>query len=220
LGRAVAADELTGFDHVVLATGIVPRTPAIAGIDHPMVASYGDIIEGTVTAGRRVAIIGAGGIGFDVAEFLTHQPGDSYLSQWGIDGDCRRRGGLTEPVRSTMPRAVTLLQRKNSKVGEGLGKTTGWAKRALLLQRGVTMLAGVHYGKIDDAGLQVAIGSEDRQLAVDTVVICAGQEPRRDLYAALQQRGVGVSLIGGADQATELDAERAIAQGTELGLRL
>jgi 2,4-dienoyl-CoA reductase (NADPH2) len=218
LGRHVDADDLRDFDHVVLATGVMPRLPPIPGIDHASVASYVDVIEGRVTVGERVAIIGAGGIGFDVAEFLTHQPGTDYLAEWGIDRQMRHRGGLMPAIPARGKRAVTLLQRKNSKLGEGLGKTTGWAKRALLQQRGVTMLAGVSYEKIDDAGLHIKLGAESRVLAVDSVVICAGQEPQRELHSALSSRPV--SLIGGADQAGELDAKRAILQGTELGLTL
>lgn len=218
LGRTVVADDVRAFDHVVLATGITPRRPPIPGIDHASVAGYVEVIEGRVTAGDRVAIIGAGGIGFDVAEFLTHAPDSDYLAEWGIDRQMRHRGGLIPAVPAAGKRAVTLLQRKNSKVGEGLGKTTGWAKRALLQQRGVSMLAGVAYEKIDDGGLHIRLGEETRLLAVDTIVICAGQEPRRDLQNALAS--MPLSLIGGADQAGELDAKRAILQATELGLTL
>jgi 2,4-dienoyl-CoA reductase (NADPH2) len=220
LGRAVVAGDLSGFDHVVLATGITPRTPAIPGIDHPKVAGYVEIIEGRAPVGKTVAIIGAGGIGFDVAEFLTHDPQDDYFAEWGIDAAYSGRGGLTKPILPKVPRSVFLLQRKNSKVGESLGKTTGWAKRALLIQRGVKMLAGVDYVKIDDAGLHIRLGAEDQVLPVDTVVICAGQESRRDLEAGLKEIGVDVSVIGGAFEAGELDAKRAIAQGTELALSL
>ena len=220
LGKLVTAEELTGFDHVVLATGIVPRTPAIPGIEHKSVARYIDVIEGRVEVGATVAIIGAGGIGFDVAEFLTHAPGDEYLSVWGIDRAYRHRGGLTKPVAPHPPRAVTLLQRKNSKVGESLGKTTGWAKRAMLQQRGVKMLAGVEYLQIDDQGLHIRLGDQTQILKVDTIVICAGQDPRRELLGPLEQAGKPVALIGGADEAGELDAKRAILQGTELALKL
>jgi 2,4-dienoyl-CoA reductase (NADPH2) len=220
LGQTATADALKSFDHVVLATGILPRTPMIPGIEHAKMARYAEIIEGRIKAGRNVAIIGAGGIGFDVAELLTHAAEDDYLSGWGIDPTYRHRGGLTEPRAPHPPRAVTLLQRKNSKVGEGLGKTTGWAKRAMLIQRGVKMLAGVEYLKIDDLGLHIRLGDQTRIIPADTIVICAGQEPRRDLVAGLAQAGRPVSLIGGADLATELDAKRAILQGTELALRL
>ena len=220
LGQLVGVEELKGFDHVVLATGITPRTPAIPGIDHAKVAAYVDVIEGRAPIGESVAIIGAGGIGFDVAEFLTHDKNEDYLAQWGIDPAFKNRGGLASPVAPKVPRRVTLLQRKNSKVGDSLGKTTGWAKRALLLQRGVKMLAGVEYVKIDDAGLHIRLGADEQVLAVDTIVICAGQVSRRDLEEGLKEAGVATSIIGGAFEAGELDAKRAIAQGTELALGL
>jgi 2,4-dienoyl-CoA reductase (NADPH2) len=220
LGRVVGVDDLKGFDHVVLATGITPRLPAIPGIEHAKVAGYVEVIEGRAKIGETVAVIGAGGIGFDVAELLTHAPGEDYLAHWGIDAAYRGRGGLTAPEPPKVPRRVTLLQRKNSKVGDSLGKTTGWAKRALLLQRGVKMLAGVEYVKIDDAGLHIRLGADEQLLAVDSIVICAGQTSKRDLEAGLQQAGIALSVIGGAFEAGELDAKRAIAQGTELALSL
>jgi len=220
LGQAVGVDDLKGFDHVVLATGITPRTPAIPGIEHAKVAAYVDVIEGRARIGKSVAIIGAGGIGFDVAELLTHAEGEDYLAHWGIDAAYQGRGGLAAPKPPAVPRQVTLLQRKNSKVGDSLGKTTGWAKRALLLQRGVKMLAGVDYVKIDDAGLHIRLGADEQVLAVDSIVICAGQESKRDLEAGLTEAGIAVSVIGGAFEAGELDAKRAIAQGTEVALAL
>jgi 2,4-dienoyl-CoA reductase (NADPH2) len=226
LGKTVAAAELAGrFDRVVLATGITPRTPPIDGIGHAKVVSYVDLIEGRKRAGRRVAVVGAGGIGFDVAELLTHAGGDGeiadYQHTWGIDPDYRHGGGLAaeaKPVAS--PRQVFLLQRKTSKVGDGLAKTTGWARRLLLQKHGVKMIAGASYEKIDDAGLHIRVGDEAKLLEVDTVVICAGQEPRRDLVAGLQAAGVEPILIGGADVAAELDAKRAIDQGTRVALAL
>jgi 2,4-dienoyl-CoA reductase (NADPH2) len=220
LGALIGVEDLKGFDHVVLATGITPRVPAIPGIEHAKVAAYIDVIEGLVEIGTSVAIVGAGGIGFDVAEFLTHVPGEDFLGHWGIDTAYHHRGGLKKPEPSPVPRQVVLLQRKNSKVGDSLGKTTGWAKRALLAQRGVKMLAGVDYVKIDDDGLHIRLGAEEQLLAVDNVVICAGQESRRDLEAGLLEAGIAVSVIGGAFEAGELDAKRAIAQGTELALGL
>jgi 2,4-dienoyl-CoA reductase (NADPH2) len=220
MGKLVGLDDLKGFDHVVLATGITPRVPAIPGIDHSKVAAYIDVIEGRTEIGGNVAIIGAGGIGFDVAELLTHSGSEDYLAHWGIDAEYKTRGGLAAPKPPTVPRKVTLLQRKNSKVGDSLGKTTGWAKRALLLSRGVKMLAGVDYVKIDDAGLHIRLGAEDQVLAVDTIVICAGQTSKRDLEAGLTEAGIPFSIIGGAFEAGELDAKRAIAQGTELALGL
>jgi 2,4-dienoyl-CoA reductase (NADPH2) len=224
LGRRVGAGDLAGFDHVVLATGIVPRVPVILGIDHPKVAGYTDIVMGRREAGRRVAIIGAGGIGFDVGEFLTHHGGhdetDEYCAEWGIDTEYRERGGIKSAVERAPPREVWLLQRKSGKVGEGLAKTTGWIRRTLLKKRGVTMLPGVVYERIDDAGLHLRVESTPRVLDVDTIVVCAGQEPRRELAEPLRAAGVAVTLIGGADVAVELDAKRAIAQGTDVALRL
>ena len=223
LDRRVGERDLAGYDHVVLATGIVPRMPAIPGIDHPKVAGYADIVMGRKVAGARVAIIGAGGIGFDVGEFLTHHGGhdetEEYCAEWGIDTSFRDRGGLGATDERTAPRQVFLLQRKSSKVGEGLAKTTGWIRRTLLKKRGVTMLPGVEYERIDDAGLHIRIDGQARVLDVDTIVICAGQEPRRELFEPVRQAGLPVTLIGGADVAVELDARRAIAQGTEVALR-
>ena len=225
LNKRAGADELRGYDHVVLATGIVPRTPNLTGIDHAKVVSHIDLIEGRKTAGRRVAVMGAGGIGFDVAELLTHaeEQGDpiaAYQREWGVDAQLGGRGGLMPPQMPAAQREVWLLQRKPTKVGEGLAKTTGWARRLLLQKRGVKMIAGVDYVKIDDAGLHLRIDDEDQVLPVDTVVICAGQEPQRELVEALAAHQVPVTLIGGADVATELDAKRAIAQGTTVGLSL
>ena len=227
--RATAAELASdGFDHIALATGILPRTPEIPGIDHPKVARYIDVIEGRREAGRRVAIVGAGGIGFDVAELLTHggdQPNDieHFRNEWGIDSTYAVRGGLKKPSDEPPPRQIWLLQRKTSKVGDGLAKTTGWIRRTLLKRRNVKMLAGVSYEKIDDAGLHVRLGDGDHEgqvLDVDTIVLCAGQEPNRALLAELQQAGKAVSLIGGADVAAELDAKRAIDQGTRAAVAL
>jgi 2,4-dienoyl-CoA reductase (NADPH2) len=224
LDRYVDAADLDGFDHVVLATGIVPRVPAIPGIDHPKVAGYTDIVMGRREAGRRVAIIGAGGIGFDVGEFLTHHGGHDetheYCAEWGIDTEYRGRGGIKAAADRPPPREVWLLQRKSSKVGEGLAKTTGWIRRTLLKKRGVAMLAGVVYERIDDDGLHIRVDGATRVLAADTIVVCAGQEPRRELVEPLRGAGIAVTLIGGADVAMELDARRAIAQGTDVALRL
>ncbi|MBL8490949.1 MAG: NADPH-dependent 2,4-dienoyl-CoA reductase [Rhodocyclaceae bacterium] len=230
LGCRVDADTLRreGYDHVVLATGIVPRTPAIPGIDDPRVASYIDVIEGRKAAGGRVAVIGAGGIGFDVAELLTHAAeGEDdaggqrrYRDEWGIDDAYAARGGLKAAVAEAPARQVWLLQRKASKVGDGLAKTTGWIRRTLLKRRAVTMIAGVAYERIDAAGLHIRVDGQARVLPVDTVVVCAGQEPRRELLAPLQAAGIPVTLIGGADVAAELDARRAIDQGTRVAARL
>ena len=224
LNRRVSVSDFSGYDHVVVATGIVPRTPAIPGIDHPKAISYIDLLEGRKAAGKCVAVIGAGGIGFDVAEYLTHagdhaDPVDAYRKEWGIDPDyATNRGGLTAPVMPESPREVWLLQRKATKVGDGLAKTTGWARRLLLQKRGVHMLGGCEYVKIDDTGLHIRVNGEDRVLPVDTVIVCAGQEPRRDLVAGLEAAGIEHTLVGGADVATELDAKRAIWQATEFAV--
>ncbi|MFF3067245.1 FAD-dependent oxidoreductase [Kitasatospora sp. NPDC057936] len=229
LGAVVTAEQLTaeGFDEIVLATGVTPRTPAdLPGVDHPSVVGYLDVLRDGAHVGERVAILGAGGIGFDVAEYLTDQ-GDAaslnppaFQAKWGIDAEYRERGGLRRPEQPKPPRQVHLLQRKTTKVGAGLGKTTGWIHRTELKHRGVKMVAGVTYDLIDDAGLHVTIDGERQLLPVDTVVLCTGQEPRRDLDAELRALGRTPHLIGGADVAAELDAKRAIKQGTELAAAL
>ncbi|WP_055700363.1 NADPH-dependent 2,4-dienoyl-CoA reductase [Streptomyces silaceus] len=228
LNTVVTAEQLkeAAYDEVVLATGVTPRTPEIPGIDHPSVVGYLDVLRDDAPVGERVAIIGAGGIGFDVAEFLTDggekaslDPA-TYFRQWGVDMDYRERGGLTAPERPVPPRTVHLLQRKTSKVGQNLGKTTGWIHRTELRHRGVAMVAGVQYDLIDDAGLHITVDGESSVIPVDTVVVCSGQEPRRGLYEELTAAGVEAHLIGGADVAAELDAKRAIKQGTELAAAL
>ncbi|MEO7731685.1 MAG: NADPH-dependent 2,4-dienoyl-CoA reductase, partial [Kofleriaceae bacterium] len=225
LGTRVAAADLAGFDEVILATGVVPRRPAIAGLDHPSVIGYVEAIRRERPVGARVAIIGAGGIGFDVAELLTSEPGmsrdpDAFARHWGIDRAHAHRGGLVAPHVEPAARRVTLLQRKPSKIGTGLGKTTGWIHRAELASRGVEMIAGVSYDRIDDAGLHLVVGGQPRSLEVDTVIVCAGQEPQRELEAELRAAGLAVHLIGGADVAVELDAKRAIDQGMRLAVNL
>ncbi|MFF7443075.1 FAD-dependent oxidoreductase [Streptomyces sp. NPDC008122] len=226
LNTYVSAADLEGYDEVVVATGVTPRTPGIAGEDHPSVLSYLDVLRDGAPVGDRVAIIGAGGIGFDVAEFLTDggegasQDPETYFRQWGVDTSYENRGGLRAPERNAPPRQVHLLQRKTSKVGAGLGKTTGWIHRTELKHRGVSMVAGVSYERIDDAGLHLTIDGEAQLLAVDTVVLCSGQEPKRDLYEELVAAGRPAHLIGGADVAAELDAKRAIDQGTRLAAAL
>ncbi|MFI2187881.1 FAD-dependent oxidoreductase [Streptomyces sioyaensis] len=226
LNTAVAAGDLGAYDEIVVATGVTPRTPEIAGIDHPSVVSYLDVLRDGAPVGDRVAVIGAGGIGFDVAEFLTDagdaasQDPETYFRAWGVDTAYEERGGLRAPERPKAPRQVHLLQRKTSKVGAGLGKTTGWIHRTELRHRGVTMVAGASYERIDDEGLHLTVDGTATTLPVDTVVLCTGQEPRRELYEELRAEGRAVHLIGGADVAAELDAKRAIAQGTELAAAL
>ncbi|MFJ3496365.1 FAD-dependent oxidoreductase [Streptomyces sp. NPDC086091] len=226
LGTRVTADDLTGYDDVVVATGVSPRVPDIPGVDHPSVVGYLDVLRDGAPVGDRVAVLGAGGIGFDVAEFLT-DGGDgasedpaTYFRQWGVDMEYAAPGGLGAPERPAPPRTVHLLQRKTTKVGAGLGKTTGWIHRTELRHRGVTMVPGVRYDLIDDAGLHVTVGEESTVLEVDTVVLCTGQDPRRDLYDDLLAAGTKAHLIGGADVAAELDAKRAIKQGTEVAASL
>ncbi|RAU44122.1 MULTISPECIES: NADPH-dependent 2,4-dienoyl-CoA reductase [unclassified Pseudomonas] len=232
LNTRVAVEDLAGkgYDEVILATGIAPRVPAIPGIDHPSVLSYLDVILQRKPVGPSVAVIGAGGIGFDVSEFLVHQgvstslDRDAFWEEWGIDGSLKARGGVAgiQPHPHAPARQVFLLQRKASKVGDGLGKTTGWIHRTGLKNKQVQMLNSVEYLKIDDAGLHIRIGAEgeERVLAVDNVVICAGQDPLRELYEGLQAAGQSVHLIGGADVAAELDAKRAINQGSRLAAAL
>ena len=243
--QATAAD-LLGFDDVILACGIVPRIPAIAGIDHPSVLSYLDVLRDKKPVGKRVAIIGAGGIGFDTAHYLlnnTHyllnnnslpndrhrlnpqssQAGhDDFYAEWGIDKQLQHRGGLLPQQPDALPhqRDITLLQRKTGKPGENLGKTTGWIHRTTLLRHGVTLLGGVEYDHIDDEGLHIIHDQQMRCLPVDNIIICAGQEPNRKLYDPLLAAGCHVHLIGGADVAQELDARRAIEQATRLALIL
>ncbi|WP_411096244.1 FAD-dependent oxidoreductase [Streptomyces sp. 020-2-3H-GM] len=226
LSTRADAGTLAGFDEIVLATGVEPRTPAIPGTDRPNVVSYLDVLRDGAPVGDRVAIVGAGGIGFDVAEFLTDGgeaaslDADTFFRQWGVDTAYADRGGLRAPERPKPPRAVHLVQRKTTKVGAGLGKTTGWIHRTELRHRGVEMIAGASYDLIDDEGLHLTVDGGRRVLPVDTVVLCAGQEPRRELYEELRAGSVPVHLIGGADVAAELDAKRAIRQGTELAAAL
>lgn len=242
--QATTAD-LLGFDEVILACGIVPRLPTIAGIDHPSVLSYLEVLCDKKSVGKRVAIIGAGGIGFDTAHYLlsnnyllnnnhllsekprlnTHDAPAAhrdFYAEWGIDTRLQHRGGLLPPQRYNLPtqRDITICQRKAGKPGENLGKTTGWIHRTTLLRHGVTLLGGVEYHHIDDDGLHIIHGQQMRCLPVDNIIICAGQEPNRALYEPLMAAGCHVHLIGGADVAQELDARRAIDQATRLALTL
>lgn len=226
LGQRQSAESLLGggFDEVILATGIRPRTPNIPGIEHSKVLNYIDVLRDHKPVGQKVAVIGAGGIGFDVAEYLVEKKADSgtdghrdhWLKEWGIDKQLGERGGLITPEIDAPERQIWLLQRKESKVGDGLGKTTGWIHRTVLKNRKVQMLSGVQYLGIDDEGLHIQIGEAKQCLPVDQVIICAGQEPLKELQAGLQAAGKPVHIIGGADVAAELDAKRAIRQGAEL----
>jgi len=244
LSTTADVESLRAFDTVVVATGISPRRVDFPGADHPKVVGYLDILSGRVRAGARVAVVGAGGIGFDVAEFLVHQPvvddarfADDpfhggfetpsssldparWMAEWGVDPTFSGPGGLSRPQPEAPSREVWLLQRSAGKPGARLGKTTGWIHRAALKAKRVTMLGGVEYLGVDDGGLQIRVDGQTRTLPVDQVVICAGQEPRRQLFEALQAAGQSAHLIGGADVAAELDAKRAIAQGSRLAASL
>ena len=224
LNTRVTADALKveGFDEVVLATGVTPRTPDIDGVNHPKVMSYLDVLRDNKPVGKSVAVIGAGGIGFDVSEHLTHSgtspsvDAPKFYAEWGIDTGYAQAGGIQPAQVHASPRKVHLLQRKESKVGDQLGKTTGWIHRTSLKAKRVGMTPGVQYEKIDDAGLHIRVGDQAQVIAVDNIILCAGQEPQRELYGALQAAGCSVHLIGGADVAAELDAKRAFDQGTRL----
>ena len=231
LNTEVSANDLDGFDEVIIATGVIPRDPEIPGQNRDNVVSYIGILNGSAKAGKRVAVIGAGGIGFDVSEFLVHD-GDSttldlpeWMKEWGVTDPAEHRSGLApEGPRPHAPaREVTMLQRKTSKVGKGLGKTTGWIHRASLTMKDVKMIAGVNYEKIDDAGLHITFGEARENptvVDVDTIVLCAGQLSDRSLADALEAKGIACHVIGGADVAAELDAKRAIDQGTRLAAAL
>jgi len=227
LNTHVSADDLNNgdFDEVVIATGIAPRTPEIDGIDHPKVMNYLDVLKDKKPVGKKVAVIGAGGIGFDVSEYLTHegeatsQNIEAFMKEWGVDMSMKARGGIegVEPQIHESPREVFLLQRKKSKVGAKLGKTTGWIHRTGLKNKGVNMVPGCSYVKIDDQGLHVEVGDQQQVLEVDNIIVCAGQEPLRELVEGLEKPH---HLIGGADVAAELDAKRAIDQGTRLAAEI
>lgn len=224
LNHKATYEELSqsGFDEIVVATGVTPRQLQFEGIDHPKVLSYLQVLKERVPVGQRVAIIGAGGIGFDTAEYLTHE-GESgslnpekFYEEWGIDIHYEHVGGLKQPKVEVSEREIYLLQRKASSVGAGLGKTTGWIHRTGLKNRNVKMLAGVHYEKVDDQGLHITVDGKPTVLEVDNVVICAGQESFTAMYDQLKADSKNVHLIGGAKEAGELDAKRAIRQGAEL----
>jgi 2,4-dienoyl-CoA reductase (NADPH2) len=229
LNTPVVAEDLAGYDEVVLATGVYPRKPDIPGIDHEKVVSYIDVLNGGVEVGLKVALIGAGGIGFDVAEFLSHSTGSTsaesiaeFAREWGIDMSLQAQGGVKgikpEPLKSA--RQIWLLQRKPGKPGKTLGKTTGWIHRLTLRHRGVQMIGGVTYERIDDNGLHIRVNDENQLLDVDHVVICAGQVSNRDLAGDFEAGGRRCHVIGGAQKAAELDAKYAIREGSELAARI
>ena len=225
LNTTATAETLADFDEVVMATGVRPRELSLPGHDHHKVLSYAEAIEHPARVGRKVAVIGAGGIGFDVSELLAHQGHPAldiadWCDEWGVDLAVSERGGLKTPTPPAVPREIVMLQRKTSKPGKYLGKTTGWVHRASLKVRGVTTLTGCEYIKIDDDGLHIRREDIDQVLAVDSVVVCAGQESVRDLLAPLERARAAVHIIGGADEASELDAKRAIEQGTRLAASL
>jgi len=228
LGVRASVDTLLGggYDEIVLATGVTPRRAGFAGADHPKVLSYVDVLMHGAVVGDTVAIVGAGGIGFDVAMFLagtgasTALDPDAWFAEWGVDPTVRTPGGI-EGIAKRTPRparTITLMQRKDEPLGKRLGKTSGWVHRTSLKDKGITMLQGVEYDRADDAGIAIRVGGEWRHLAVDHVVVCAGQEPLRDLEAALRAAGRLPRRIGGADVAAELDAKGAILQATKMAL--
>jgi 2,4-dienoyl-CoA reductase (NADPH2) len=233
LGRRADVDALRQFDEVVLATGVEPRVPSIPGLDSgvgPTVLRYDEVVGGGAEVGHAVAVLGAGGIGFDVAEFLLHDPHESlehWMERWGVTDPALERGGLTTKVQAPPRRQVYLLQRKHTAHGKGLGKTTGWVHRQTLKDSGVDFVGGVTYDRVDHEGLHVTVRSSEKDeageellLKVDTIVLCTGQESVRDLVEPLEAAGVTTHVIGGADVAAELDAKRAIKQATELAARL
>ena len=231
LGHEATADDLAKFDEVIIATGVIPRDPGIPGQERPNVLSYIDVLRGKAPVGNSVAIVGAGGIGFDVAEYLVHE-GESptenlgaWKEEWGIGDPAKTPGGLAPDGPQPVPpaRQITLLQRKAETPGKRLGKTTGWIHRAALRMKGVKMIGGVNYERIDEHGLHISHGEARENptlVGADTIVLCAGQLPERSLADTLLEQGIQVHVIGGADVAAELDAKRAIDQGTRLAAEL
>lgn len=230
LNTRVNADFLLkeNFDEVILATGVTPRVTGMEGEDHPKVLSYVDVLYHKKEVGKKVAIIGAGGIGFDMAEYLSHDHDavapsldvEAFMHEWGVDMGYATGGALTAAQPAPPVREIYLLKRSTGKHGKGLGKTTGWIHRASLHMKAINMLSSVTYHKVDDAGLHITVGDDERVLDVDHVVVCAGQEPLRELLAPLEAAGANVHLIGGADKAVQLDAKRAIDQGARLAAKL
>jgi 2,4-dienoyl-CoA reductase (NADPH2) len=226
-GRRASPEDLSGYDHVVIATGVSPRIPDLPGIDHPKVATYAEILSGERTAGKSVAIMGAGGIGFDVAELLVTPAvetngSEAFFHTWGVDGSFSTPGALNADPLAPLngARKVIMLQRKTSKPGDGLGVSTGWILRNALRKYGVEMLAGVSYERIDDQGLHIVIDGRRQVIAADTIVLCTGQESDHALHAALVERGISATVVGGAKEAAELDALRAIDEGIRVAQSL
>jgi len=226
LNSKATAKELDQFDEVIISTGIKPRQIKLEGIENKNVLDYESVLKNGKPVGKKVAIIGAGGIGFDVAEFLSHQgtspslDTDLFLKEWGIDGTNSVRGGLLKPNPHPSPREITMLQRSDSKVGKGLGKTTGWIHRQSLKMKKVTMLNGVSYNKIDDKGIHITINEKQQLIEADTIVVCAGQVSVNLLHEELVKMGKTPHLIGGGKNAKKIDAQRAIREGSELGAKL
>ena len=227
LGQRAGSDDLTDFDHVVISTGVTPRIPDLPGVDHPSVATYAEILSGNRAAGDTVVVMGAGGIGHDVAEFLVTEPAethntDAFCETWGVDPQFTTSGAWAGDPLAPKPsrRKVVMLQRKTSKAGAGLGVSTGWILRNALRKHGVEALGGVVYDRIDDAGLHIVMDGEPKIIAADTIVLCTGQEPERALAEELIAQGVTVTMIGGAKEAAELDALRAIDEGVRLAQSL
>lgn len=228
LGQKVKAQDLVpgAFDEIILATGVSPRALELPGVEHPKVLSYIDVLKHHQKTGQKVAIIGAGGIGFDVAEYLLKEEQEegisvnAFMDEWGVDMNYQAQGGLKDPSLENPERTIYLLQRSKGKLGERLGKTTGWIHRSSLKKHQVHMLDSVQYLKVDDQGLHITIDDRPQVLEVDNVIICAGQEALRDLYEPLMSAGLSVHLVGGADEARELDAKRAIDQASRLAARI
>ena len=230
LNTRVQVEDLKNgnFDEVILATGIQPRTPKIEGIDHPKVVNYIDVLKLKNPVGKRVAVIGAGGIGFDVSEYITHEGEstslniDAWLKEWGIDKTMTARSGIegVEAVVHPSPREIFMFKRSKGKFGANLGKTTGWIHRSTLKKKNVQFINNVKYTKIDDQGLHYMQKEEQKVLAVDTIIICAGQLPNKELFAPLEEAGIKVHVVGGADFASELDAKRAINQASRLAAEI
>lgn len=226
LNQKITGDDLNDFDEIVLATGVHPRELKIPGADHPKVVSYIDVLTKKIEVGEKVAVVGAGGIGFDVTDFLLHPKEDNapnlddFLRRWGIDKSNTERGGLINKVLPHPPRQITIMQRKSSRLGKNLGKTTGWIHRTNLKENNVTMMSGVEYLKVDDSGLHVKIDGKERIISCDHVIICAGQLVNQDLKGKLDSLDKPFHIIGGALKAGELDAKRAIEQGVKLALKI